>query len=259
MVSSRFGKTLENALHYRGLRYWQGVAEQARQAPLSRLRQEQDRARSLWDALNSFLPVAEDRLALPRLGSTIFPFPPDADWSWRPELWRTAIRPGGGASVLTETPVGHELMFYHDCPRAQIVYRQQRNRRDADLAPYGLSLEVFDFDGSFLSVALNLPSEAAQGLRRRHLIRLDTSIEMERPIKIFARLNVQHGPNTEQLVRELPLHEGNEVMVEFDLTYSEFDERRSDKLWLDLIFDDPAMNRIVVRDLTFSRRPRAEL
>ena len=95
-------------------------------------------------------------------------------------------------------------------------------------------------------------------MERRHLIRLETLIEMEKPIEIFARLNIQHGPNVEQLVRELPLHQ-DEVVVEFDLAYTNLNEKRVEKLWLDLIFEGPENNQIIVRDLTFSRRPRAEL
>jgi hypothetical protein len=50
-----------------------------------------------------------------------------------------------------------------------------------------------------------------------------------------------------------------EVMVEFDLAYSKMNEKRVEKLWVDLIFEGPEMNQIILRDVTFSRRPRAEL
>jgi hypothetical protein len=95
-------------------------------------------------------------------------------------------------------------------------------------------------------------------LKLRHLIRLDVIVEMEKPLEIFARLNVKHGPNVEQIVRELPLNE-EEVMVEFDLAYTKVNEKRIEKLWLDLIFEGPEMNQIILRDVTVSRRPRAEL
>ena len=72
------------------------------------------------------------------------------------------------------------------------------------------------------------------------------------------RLNIKHGPNVEQIVRELPLNE-EEVMVEFDLAYTKVNEKRIEKLWLDLIFEGPEMNQIILRDVTVSRRPRAEL
>ena len=61
-----------------------------------------------------------------------------------------------------------------------------------------------------------------------------------------------------QLVRELPLNE-EDVKVEFDLAYSRLNEKRIDKLWLDLIFEAPDMNQVVLRDLTFSRHRRAAI
>ena len=82
------------------------------------------------------------------------------------------------------------------------------------------------------------------------------TIETEKKLEIFARLNVRHGPNTEQLVRELP--PGEETMVEFDLAYSSLNEKRVERLWLDLIFEGPEMNQILLRDITLTRRPRAE-
>ncbi len=77
-------------------------------------------------------------------------------------------------------------------------------------------------------------------------------------MEIFARLNIKHGPNTEQIVRELPLNE-EQVKVEFDLAYSRLNEKRIEKIWLDLIFEAPEMNQVILRDLTFSRRRRAAL
>ncbi len=48
-------------------------------------------------------------------------------------------------------------------------------------------------------------------------------------------------------------------MVEFDLSYTNLNEKRVEKIWLDLIFEGPEMNQVTVRDITFSRLPRAEL
>ena len=87
---------------------------------------------------------------------------------------------------------------------------------------------------------------------------MDSIIESEKPIEIFARLNIQHGPNTEQIVRELPMEEKN-IVVEFDLAYSRLNEKRIEKIWLDLIFEAPDMNQVVLRDLTFSRHRRAAI
>jgi len=154
--------------------------------------------------------------------------------------------------------MGDQATVFHDCKMSELTLRQIRNTREEDIAPFGLRMDVFRFDGSFLSVVIDLPKEAVQGLRLNHLIRLDCVVETEKPLEIFARLNVKHGPNTEQVVRELPISEGA-TWVEFDLAYTKMNEKRVEKAWVDLIFEGPQMNQIVVRDLTFSRHPRAEI
>jgi hypothetical protein len=162
------------------------------------------------------------------------------------------------SSVDTKSMLGSEVTLFHDCARSELTLRQLRNTREADLAPYGLRMDVFRFDGSFLSLVIDLPKAALAGLTKDHLIRMDTIVEMEKPLEIFARLNIRHGPNTEQIVRELPLAE-EKVMVEFDLAYSGINEKRIEKAWMDLIFEGPEMNQVTLRDLTFSRRMRAAI
>ena len=225
---------------------------------LSALRTYRSRARRLRQKLDELLYIADSRLALPRIGSNVFPRPVDADWWWRPEVFRGPLSMHGMSSVENKQPIGNEMAVFHDCKISELTFRQLRNTREEDLAPYGVRLDVFRFDGSFLSLAVDLPDESAADLKRRHLIRMQTIIETEKPLEIFARLNVKHGPNTEQIVRELPLHE-EDVVVEFDLAYTKLNEKRSERMWVDLIFEGPEMNQITIRDVTFSRRPRAEL
>jgi len=160
--------------------------------------------------------------------------------------------------VPTKTAMADGITLFHDCRESNLTLRQLRNIRPEDLAPFGLRMDVFRFDGTFLSLVIDIPPESAQGLLKRHLVRLSTIIEVEKPLEIFARLNVRHGPNTEQVVRELPLHM-EEIVVEFDLAYTKLNEKRIKGMWLDLIFESPQMNQVTIRDLTFSRYPRAEI
>ena len=202
--------------------------------------------------------VAEGRFALPRSGSTAFPRPHDTDWAWRPEVWRGPLPRPGIVAAPSKSRLGNEATLFHDCTQSELTLRQMRNRRDDDLAPFGLRLDVFRFDGTFLSLVIDLPPEATTGLTRNHLLRVATVIDVEKPLEIFARLNVKHGPNTEQLVREFSL-ETRETMVEFDLAYSGLDENRVERAWLDLIFEAPEMNQVMLRDLNMARYRRAAL
>lgn len=153
--------------------------------------------------------------------------------------------------------IGNEATLYHDCTISELTLRQVRNTREEDLAPFGLRMDVFKFDGSFLSLVIDLPESAVDGLRKNHILRMDTVVETEKPLEIFGRLNIKYGPNVEQVVRELPL-DGSDMIVEFDLAHTKITERRLERMWMDLIFEGPEMNEINLRDITFSRRPRAD-
>ncbi|SHJ46035.1 hypothetical protein SAMN05444000_10921 [Shimia gijangensis] len=255
----RQGKTgIIQRFYQKGLaRYWARSARAASTTELPALRKQRLRARKLRQHLNTLISISEGRLALPLVGSTAFFRPHGTDWYWRPALWREPLAQVGMSSAPNREMLGEEVTLFHDCRVSELTLRQLRNTREADLAPYGLRMDVFRFDGSFLSLVIDLPFEAVDGLKRNHLIRLDSIVELEKPLEIFARLNIKHGPNTEQIVRELPLNE-EEIMVEFDLAYSKLNEKRVEKAWIDLIFEGPEMNQVTLRDVTFSRRPRAE-
>jgi hypothetical protein len=255
----KVSRNILQKLHQRSVaRFWAHAAREAPDSPLPTLRLRRFLARRLRTHLDSLISVADGRLALPVIGSNSFPKPHGTDWAWRPYLWRNSLPVKGIAAVESQEGLGDEVTLFHDCKISELTLRQLRNTREKDLAPFGLRLDVFRFDGSFLSLVIELPGDAIKDLSRHHLIRMDTILEMEKPLEIFARLNIKHGPNTEQIVRELPLHE-EEIMVEFDLAYSRRNEKRIEKAWIDLIFEGPEMNQVILRDVTFSRRPRAEL
>lgn len=252
------GRVLDQLFHLRSLRRWRRAARTAAATSLSTLRVQRNQARGLRAHLDRLIHEADGRLALPVIGSSYFPKPHGTDWSWRPEMWRGPLPVLGISSAPSRSKLGDEVKLFHDCDYSELTLRQLRNTREADLAPFGLRMDVFKFDGSFLSLVIDLPPEAASGMTRAHLLRVDTIIETEEPLEIFARLNIKHGPNTEQVVRELPLNE-KDVMVEFDLAYSRLNEKRIEKVWLDLIFEAPDMNQVIIRDLTFCRHRRAAL
>lgn len=240
------------------VRHWERAATAAERLDPELLRKLRSRARRLRHRIDKVSQIADGRLALPRIGSDAIRKPPQSDWAYRPELWRVPLTPPGTAAAETRTRFGEEATLFHDCAISEITVRQIRNTRAEDLAPFGFRMDVFRFDGSFLSLVLEMPPAAVDGLKRNHLIRLDTTVETEMPLELFARLNIRHGPNTEQIVREIPLG-AEEVMVEFDLAYTKLAERRVERMWVDLIFEGPEMNQVILRDVALSRRPRAEI
>ncbi len=248
----------DRMLQQSALRRFRRWAETARDMDLRDLRKNRAAARRMKYFLDEMLHVADNRLALPIIGNQSVPIPYDADWSWRPEIWCGPLPVQGISAVENKSMLGREVTLFHDCTQSELTLRQLRNTSAEDLAPFGLRLDVFRFDGSYLSLVIDLPAEATVDLKRRHLVRCDFIVELERPLEIFARLNIQHGPNTEQIVRELPVND-RELAVEFDLAYTKLNEKRIEKVWVDLIFENPEMSQVILRDLFFSRRPRAEM
>jgi len=235
---------------------WAADAAAVHEADPGTLKALRSRARRTRDAIDMFVRAADERLAAPPGAGIDAPL--QSDWAWRPEPWRRPALPAGQAAVGSPAAIAADTTLFHDCRQSELCVRQIRNTRPDDRNAFGFRIDVFRFDGSYLSLVVDLPEAALRGLSRSHVLRAQALFELERPIEIFARLNVRHGPNTEQIVREFDLGL-DQPAAEFDLGYSSLNEKRVEKAWVDLIFEGPAFNQIVLRDLTFSRRPRAAL
>jgi hypothetical protein len=251
-------KRLDNFYHQRSLQRWEAMADIAQTASVGQLRAALARAWALRQHLDRLIHSAEHRLILPAVGSNAIRRPLGTDWAWRPDIWLGPLPTVAQAGILNRTLITNGTTIFHDCKRSELTVRQIRNMRESDLAPFGLRIDVFRFDGSFLSVVLDFPPESNASLRKKHIIRVDMIVELEKPLEIFVRLNIKHGPNIETILREMPL-DASEMMVEFDLGYSKINEKRIERVWMDLIIEGPEMNQIIFRDLTVTRRPRAEL
>jgi hypothetical protein len=237
---------------------WMRLAKDAPELESFELRVLRAEARGLRRHLDRVLQAADARLTVPALTSGLPQMPLGTDWSWRPDLWRGALPEPGAVAASDRTPLGDGVALYHDCPLGEVVVRQVRNDRPEDRAPYGLAIDVFGFKGTFLSLALNLPQAAVDGLKARHLVRAELLIDTDKPVKAFVRLNIKHGPNLAQPVSTLA-DSARDKLAEFDLAYADLNDRRIERAWADLILNEAAMTRIVIRDVVVSRRPRAEL
>lgn len=244
--------------HRRQLRQWEGGGNLARKMPLSELRDLRKKAMQMRRRIDAINHVAVSRLTLPVIGSNAIRKPPRTEWAYRPQAWAGPVSPSGIAAVESKKRIGSEVTIFHDCIHSELSFRQVRNTKEEDFAPFGLRMDVFNFDGSFLSLAIEMPPEAVSDLKRTHILRLDLIVDSERPQEMFARLNIRHGPNTEQIVRELDMS-ARAISVEFDMYYTQYNEARGDSMWVDLIFEGPSMNQVTIRDVTMIRRPRATI
>lgn len=248
---------LQRHLHKNQVRYWNALNDQSEDVDRSKLQTLELRARQLRSKLNRFLHTSETRLSMPRTGSHSIRKPSLSDWSHRPEPWRSRIAPSGIAPLTNRSAFGSETTLFHDCELSEITLRQIRTTNETDLSPFGLHLDVFSFKGSFLSIAINLPTSVTTGLHSNHVIRLALDIETSGPVDISARFNIKHGPNTAQLLCHLPEAQGERI-AEFDLSQLNLNTKRLENAWVDVIFAKPEMRALRLRDLTLSRRPRAE-
>lgn len=257
-MAGRVGQFLERWHQRRTEERWTRLVDRAPEMESFELKAVRAEARGMRRQLDRVLQVADMRLALPGLGTGLPQMPLGTDWSWRPDLWCGALPELGAVASGDRTALGEGVALYHDCPLGEVVVRQVRNGAPEDRAPYGLVVDVFAFKGTFLSLALNLPAAAVEGLKARHLVRTEIVVDSDRPVKAYARLNIKHGPNLAQPVSALP-DQGRDKVVEFDLAYADLNDKRIERAWLDLILNEAAMTRIMIRDLVVSRRPRAEL
>ncbi|WCR10593.1 hypothetical protein JHW45_16345 [Paracoccus stylophorae] len=252
---------LSRRLRDRAVRHWDAQADalaRRNRVPPPDLR---DQAAALHRSLTRFLQLSDSRL--PRGGgASLAVLPPGTDWQWRPLMLRGRISPDTLSAPADGQPLGDEVTLFHDCPHRALILRQRRNRRATDLAPYCLTLEMLGFSGSYLSLALAVPPDARQGFDRHRIVRLDALLQSERAIRIYARLNIAQGPNTETVLRQLgdPV-EGRDCArtVEFDLGFADLSDRAVDKVWLDLLFEAPYMNAVTLSDAVLSRHSRAEI
>ncbi|SFS22152.1 DUF6478 family protein [Yoonia litorea] len=244
-------------LQRRSVARWRAATRDAETTRLTDLEQQVAMAKQTSRRIRDFRAAASSRLSAPRRGQKNFPTPTGTDWQWRPKPWAFECRDLSLAPARAKDSITNELVIFHDCPLGEVSLTQSPNMRNIDLSAHIIALEVFHFAGSYLSLVIEIPASSCEGLKKSHLIRLQTTIERERPTPIYARLNIKHGPNTEQILLTLP--DDDEAMVEFDLAYSQLIAERAERMWIDLMIGAPAMNKILVRDLTLSRYPRAEI
>ena len=122
----------------------------------------------------------------------------------RPEIWQTPSHhpaaPGGANGVA----LNHGTKLFHSAARAQITSRQIDQTGDPSRAPFGLGLDVYDFSGGYISLAIQLPALAAKDLQSRHLICMDCRLDIRKPLAIFARLNIENDLNTAKITIQFP-------------------------------------------------------
>lgn len=253
---------LSRMLRQRAARRWARLQSSMRRNARPLDPELRDQARDLHQLLGQLLQLSDGVVAGARGSLARMQLPAGTDWRWRPRVMQAANDITALAAPENGRWLSPEVALFHDCPNRALILRQSRNRHATDLADYALALEVMGFGGRYLSFSLGLPAEALEGLGSQNILRLDASLQAERPIVVYARLNLQQGPNTEQMLRQMGDPIGAKTctrVIEFDLGYANLAARPVEKAWIDVIFDAPFMNAVTLRDVVVSRHTRAQI
>ena len=237
----------------RAMRRWSRALDGVDQLDPAQAKRLQKEADKLSKRLNRVLNAVEGRMATAKeMSSNQLPL--HADWSWCPSFWNGPLTPSGLTHVESGARLSTDTALFHDCSLNDITLRQTR---DPVQQAFAARIETLDFSGSYISMAIDLPKDATTGLTAFHIISCSAFIKMERAIEVYARLNLGFGPNVESLIVK---HDPNNPEdFEFDLSSASIDENRLDRAWIDLIFDRPAYNQIIIQNVTLHRRLRAEV
>ncbi|MBP6677843.1 MAG: hypothetical protein KA156_02015 [Paracoccus sp.] len=260
-MAARLRKWLEHRTRERAERQWNRLSQRVERLGPASLRRLRNEALGLRASIDRFLQGADHRALQSRAALDALQLPAGTDWRWRPGFLAAPVVPRGIVRPEPGSRLGDQTAIWHDCPERALLLEQFSSPGATDLSPFGLRLEIFGFSGSFLSLAVDLPPEALAGLTRRHVLRLETTIAVERPLGIYGRMNIGHGPNVEEIAQKFAQIEPgapHRQVIEFDLAYTEMNERRLDKIWLDLIFETPRMSAVEIHELFLSRHLRAE-
>lgn len=186
------------------------------------------------------------------------PSPLQSDWVWRPDAWCRRLDFEGGGLSVNGASLGPLVKLFHDGdPHAVLVHQTERSLENSDV-PVEVAIEVGEFEGDFVSLVFDLPTKVVELLKRTHIVRLDVQMKNKASMQVYCRLNIRQGPNFQQVIRQFE-QAGDRFVADFDLSTIELNEGRSAGGWIDLIFEKPRRNRIVVSDAILSRRPRAEI
>ena len=240
---------------------WARLAERLDRRPRPVDPALRDEARTLHRCLSRFLH-ASDPWMLRKTGLADDDLPPGTDWHWRPRLLCGQISPQAAVSPGTGHPLADDAALWHDCPHRALILRQSARPRPGQAACYALQIEMMGTSCGFLSLALDLPQDALAALGADRILQLDAVLDAERPITVYARINLVQGPNTESMLRQLgPPVEGTGARrrAEFDLAYADLASRPVERAWLDLILEAPRLNAVCINDLLLSHRARAQV
>ncbi|MGB0507093.1 MAG: DUF6478 family protein [Pikeienuella sp.] len=204
--------------------------------------------------LDKIAQKLESRIAHQRLT-------PDAKkgegWTTYPDFLLVRVEPGVWRQVSSDTKFGRGLSVFHDCSSGAYTLAQRPNRSESAKHRYELFFESYEFNGSYLSMALAVPGDLRRPLTGE-VLQAVVDMRSSRPLKAFLRLNISGPRGRDVLYAEAEVGSGRQSF-EFDMSFAAFELSKDDNIWLDFIVDRPRMVEFSVQDMSISLVRRDEL
>ena len=161
-------------------------------------------------------------------------------------LWRILSGLEGLASQDLSLTSGSELTpgvrLFHDGRDIRCVFKD------------GLTLELTAFSGSYVSLAMEIPTAQAEKMREGHLLEVTFRADASHPTLADIRVNFERAEGLAQVgVNRVLSHGGYRCLL--DLAHTEIGEVSA--VWVDLILRRPWDRMVKLRDLTIALCPRS--
>lgn len=167
-------------------------------------------------------------------------------WSWRP-------LPAG---PIPDTGPGPLLSGAAPCPGIEIFHDADEADGSLRVGPDGLELSISAFDGSYLSIAIELPSPSLALLTDARLFEAALTVRQAPARAAWLRLNLGDGPRTLRSVSALGAdreREGCHATIDLAAFAHSGSPRRA---WVEIIFDCAGKAAIAIPEAVFWLAPR---
>lgn len=166
-------------------------------------------------------------------------------------LFRRRAVASWGADPESGSELAPGLKLFYDAGCAAFSWRQ---RPIVGGSRYGLSFTVYEFDGTFLSLVVEVPGADLPAIAAHRNLQLSFSIAATRPLALYARLNFQRDTEHIALHDAMIVRDGAYV-ARFERAGDGEDLRPGVSVWADLIFAEPAMAEFEISDLALRTAP----
>jgi hypothetical protein len=178
-------------------------------------------------------------------------------WITYPDFLLVRIEPGVWRQAATDTKLGRGLSVFHDCGNGAFTLAQRPNRSSSPKHRYELFFESYEFDGSYLSMALGVPGDLRHPMSGE-VLRAELDMRASRPLKAFLRLNISGPRGQDVLYAEAEVGAGHQHF-DFDMSFAAFELSKDDSIWLDFIVDRPRMVEFSVQDISLTLTGRSDV